>query len=128
MDAGPDRTAEQTFLTEDQVVEMMSLFLSCSLLLLREPALYGPLRQLTAAERLAAMVMDSGRELSPELRQLLEIALERIPVSHTVTGKRDQYKAIVVELNEALGEFLAARAGLPVGMSLTDPGPSGGEA
>ena len=104
---------ERKYLTEDQVVEMMSLFLSCSLLLLREPALYGPLRQLTAAERLAAMVIDG--DLSPELRQLLEVALERIPVSHTVTTRRDQYKAIVVELNEALGDCLAARAGLTTG-------------
>ena len=104
--------AERKFLTEDQVVEMMTLFLSCSLLLLREPALYGPLRQLTAAERLAAMVID---DVSPEVRTLLEVALERIPVSHTLTTRRDQYKAIVVELNEALGDCLAARAGLTTG-------------
>ena len=103
---------EKKFLTEDQVVELMALFFSCSLLLLREPALYGPLRQLTAAERLAAMVID---DVSPEVRALLEVALERIPVSHTVTGRRDQYKAIVVELNEALGDCLAARAGLTEG-------------
>ncbi|MDE0609286.1 MAG: DUF6092 family protein [Anaerolineaceae bacterium] len=103
---------EKKFLTEDQVVELTALFLSCSLLLLREPALYGPLRQLTAAERLAAMVID---DVSPEVRQLLEVALERIPVSHTVTTRRDQYKAIVVELNEALGVCLAARAGLGAG-------------
>lgn len=103
---------EKKFLTEDQVVELTALFLSCSLLLLREPALYGPLRQLTAAERLAAMVID---DVSPEVRTLLEVALERIPVSHTVTGRRDQYKAIVVELNEALGDCLAARAGLTTG-------------
>ena len=103
---------EKKFLTEDQVVELTALFLSCSLLLLREPALYGPLRQLTAAERLAAMVVD---DVSPEVRALLEVALERIPVSHTVTGRRDQYKAIVVELNEALGDCLAARAGLTTG-------------
>ena len=103
---------ERKFLTEDQVVEMMTLFLSCSLLLLREPALYGPLRQLTAAERLAAMVID---DVSPEVRTLLEVALERIPVSHTLTTRRDQYKAIVVELNEALGDCLAARAGLTTG-------------
>ncbi len=104
---------EKKFLTEDQVVELMALFFSCSLLLLREPALYGPLRQLTAAERLAAMVID---DVSPEVRTLLEVALERIPVSHTVTGRRDQYKAIVVELNEALGDCLAARAGLTEGV------------
>lgn len=103
---------EKKFLTEDQVVELMALFFSCSLLLLREPALYGPLRQLTAAERLAAMVID---DVSPEVRALLEVALERIPVSHTVTGRRDQYRAIVVELNEALGDCLAARAGLTEG-------------
>ncbi len=103
---------EKKFLTEDQVVELTALFLSCSLLLLREPALYGPLRQLTAAERLAAMVYD---DVSPEVRTLLDVALERIPVSHTVTGRRDQYKAIVVELNEALGDCLAARAGLTTG-------------
>ncbi|MCY3907143.1 MAG: DUF6092 family protein [Anaerolineaceae bacterium] len=103
---------EKKLLTEDQVVELTALFLSCSLLLLREPALYGPLRQLTAAERLAAMVID---DVSPEVRTLLEVALERIPVSHTVTGRRDQYKAIVVELNEALGDCLAARAGLTAG-------------
>ncbi len=103
---------EKKFLTEDQVVELTALFFSCSLLLLREPALYGPLRQLTAAERLAAMVID---DVSPEVRTLLEVALERIPVSHTVTGRRDQYKAIVVELNEALGDCLAARAGLTTG-------------
>ena len=123
-------TDERKFLTEDQVVEMMSLFLSCSLLLLREPALYGPLRQLTAAERFAAMVVESGGSVSPELRRLLDFALERIPISHTITGKRDQYKAIVVELNEALGECLAARAGLALTNDdpLGNSGPTGGMA
>ena len=64
--------AERKFLTEDEVVELMALFFSCALLLLREPARYGPLRQLTAAERLAAMVID---DVSPEVRKLLEVAL-----------------------------------------------------
>ena len=58
------------------------------------------------------MVID---DVSPEVRTLLEVALERIPVSHTLTTRRDQYKAIVVELNEALGDCLAARAGLTTG-------------
>ena len=49
------------------------------------------------------------------MRKLLDVALERIPVSHTVTTRREQYKAIVVELNEALGDCLAARAGLTEG-------------
>ena len=104
--------AERKFLTEDEVVELMALFFSCALLLLREPARYGPLRQLTAAERLAAMVID---DVSPEVRKLLEVALDRIPVSHTITGMPEQYKAIVVELNEALGECLVERAGLTTG-------------
>ena len=30
--------AERKFLTEDEVVELMALFFSCALLLLREPA------------------------------------------------------------------------------------------
>ena len=105
-------SAERRFLSEDQVVELMALFCSSALLLLREPARYGPLRQLTAAERLAAMVVE---DVSPETRALLELAIERIPVSHTLTNHPEQYRAIVVELNEALGRCLVERAGLPTG-------------
>lgn len=104
--------AERRYLTEDQVVELMALFFSSALLLLREPARYGPLRQLTAAERLAAMALDG---VSPQTRALLELAIARIPVSHTLTNHPEKYRAIVVELNEALGDCLVARAGLETG-------------
>ncbi len=98
-----------SLLSEDQVVEIIALCISSARLLISEPAAYGPLRLLTATERLAAMVVD---RVSPATRALLETCIQQIPHSHTLTNNIPAYAAAMDELCEALGQCLVQRAEL----------------
>ena len=99
----------QEIINEDQAVELLALFVSSALLLMNEPAHYGPLRLLTATERLSAMLLERA---SPEARPFLELAIERIPQLHMQLSDVPAYTAGLEELNAAIGDCLVRRAGL----------------
>ena len=96
-------------ITEDQAVELLALCITSARLLMDEPAHYGPLRLLTATERLSAMMLDRA---APETRPLLELAIERIPQMHVQMSDIPAYTAGLDELNAAVGDCLVRRAGL----------------
>ena len=100
---------ERNLLHENQALELIALLISSARLLITEPASYGPLRLLTATERLAAMIID---DVSPPTRQLLQLCIDRIPTSHTLTNNIPLYSAAMDELCEALGQCLVDRADL----------------
>ncbi len=99
----------QEIISEDQAVELLALFVSSAQLLMNEPAHYGPLRLLTATERLSAMLLPKA---SPETRPFLELAIERIPQLHMQMSDVPAYTAGLEELNAAIGDCLVRRAGL----------------
>ena len=99
-------------LSEDEAVELLALMISSARLLMEEPAHYGPLRLLTATERLSAMLLD---EASEETRPLLELAIERIPQLHEQMSDVPTYTAGLEALCEAIGDCLVRRAGLENG-------------
>lgn len=102
-------SAAQGIISEDQAVELLALFVSSAHLLMNEPAHYGPLRLLTATERLGAMMLERA---SPETRPFLELAIERIPQLHMQMSDLPAYTAGLEELNAAIGDCLVRRAGL----------------
>ena len=105
-------TPEKLLLSEDQAVELIALFLSSARLLISEPTAYGPLRLLTATERLSAMIID---EVSPPTRRLLQLCIERIPGTYTLANEIPRYAAAMDELCEALGRCLVEREELDGG-------------
>ena len=107
-----DERAATGVLSEDEAVELLALMISSARLLMDEPAHYGPLRLLTATERLSAMILD---EASAETRPLLELAIDRIPHLHTQMSDVPAYTAGLEELCAAIGDCLVRRAGLDEG-------------
>ena len=107
-----DERAATGVLSEDEAVELLALMISSARLLMDEPAHYGPLRLLTATERLSAMILD---EASAETRPLLELAIDRIPQLHTQMSDVPAYTAGLEELCVAIGDCLVRRAGLDNG-------------
>ena len=68
--------SEDWVLTETEAVELLALLISSARIQMDEPAHYGPLRLLTATERLSAMVLERSSEKS---KDFLQGNLERIP-------------------------------------------------
>ena len=68
--------SEDWVLTETEAVELLALLISSARIQMDEPAHYGPLRLLTATERLSAMVLERSSEKS---KDFLQDNLERIP-------------------------------------------------
>ena len=103
------KTPQKRLLNEDQAVELIALFLSSARLLISEPAAYGPLRLLTATERLSTMII---KDVSPPTRKLLQLCIDRIPHTYTLANEVKEYAAAMDELCEALGQCLVDRAEL----------------
>ena len=108
------KTPKKLLLNEDQAVELIALFLSSARLLISEPTAYGPLRLLTATERLSAMILD---DVSPPTRKLLHLCIDRIPHTYTLANEVKEYAAAMDELCEALGQCLVERTELDGGNS-----------
>ncbi len=108
------KTPKKLLLNEDQAVELIALFLSSARLLISEPTAYGPLRLLTATERLSAMILD---DVSPPTRKLLHLCINRIPHTYTLANEVKEYTAAMDELCEALGQCLVERTELDGGNS-----------
>lgn len=108
------KTPKKLLLNEDQAVELIALFLSSARLLISEPTAYGPLRLLTATERLSTMILD---DVSPPTRKLLHLCIDRIPHTYTLANEVKEYAAAMDELCEALGQCLVERTELDGGNS-----------
>ncbi|MCY3835599.1 MAG: DUF6092 family protein [Anaerolineaceae bacterium] len=106
------KSSEKRLLSEDQAVELIALFLSSARLLISEPPAYGPLRLLTATERLSAMILDDA---SPTTKKLLQVCIDRIPHTYTLANEVKEYAAAMDELCDALGQCLVDRAKLQGG-------------
>ena len=107
-----NESAGKGIISEDEAVELLALFISSARLLMDEPAHYGPLRLLTATERLSAMMLERA---SAETRPLLELAIERIPQLHMQMSDVAAYTDGLEELCAAVGDCLVRRAGLEEG-------------
>ena len=68
--------SEKWVLTEDEAVELLALLITSARTQMDEPADYGPMRLLTATERLSAMMLERASDKS---RGFLQDAIDRIP-------------------------------------------------
>jgi Family of unknown function (DUF6092) len=93
-------------LTEDEALELLAYLVTAARTQLDEAAEYGPLRLLTAAERLAGFI---APRVSPEMRALLEGPIQQVPQTATLSADPDGYVAALDAVCRALADHLVAR-------------------
>ena len=98
-------------LDEDEVMELLAFLVSAARIQLDEPARYGPMRLLTAAERLSQFAKE--RALS-EARQTLEATFTQISEMQEGRGMadHDEYAARLDALCRTVTQHLVERNGL----------------
>ncbi len=82
--------SENWVLTEAEAVELLALLISSARIQMDEPAHYGPLRLLTATERLSAMILERSSDKS---KAFLQDNIERIPEMHMAMSDVETYKS-----------------------------------
>ena len=75
-------------LKEDEAIELLALLITSARIQLEEPAHYGPLRLLTATERLSSMIAERSSEKS---LAFLQENIERIPEMHMAMSDVEAY-------------------------------------
>ena len=81
--------SENWVLTETEAVELLALLISSARIQMDEPAHYGPLRLLTATERLSAMMLERSSDKS---KAFLQDNIERIPELRMAMSDVETYK------------------------------------
>jgi hypothetical protein len=99
-------------LTEDEALELLAYLVTAARTQLDEAAEYGPMRLLTAAERLATFM---APRVSPATRALLEGPIQQVPQTATLSIDPDGYAAALDAVCRALGDHLVTRFDLDLG-------------
>jgi uncharacterized protein DUF6092 len=94
---------ESMVLTEDEAIELLAYLVTAARTQIDEAAEYGPLRLLSAAQRLAAFV---APRVSSATRELLEGPLQQVPQTATQSRDPDGYTAALDRMCAAVAEHL----------------------
>ena len=101
--------SENWVLKEDEAVELLALLITSARIQMDEPAQYGPLRLLTATERLSGMMLERATEKS---RGFLQENTERIPEMHMTMSDVEAYTAALDERCRAVAACLLRHSSL----------------
>ena len=82
--------SENWVLKEDEAIELLALLITSARIQMEEPAHYGPLRLLTATERLSGLIVERASEKS---RGFLQDNIGRIPEMHMAMSEVEEYTA-----------------------------------
>jgi hypothetical protein len=96
-------------LTEEELLELLTFLVTAARNMLDEPANYGPMRLLDAAERLSYFA--EGR-VSAETGALLRQILEESPRVQSDLNQRERYQAGLDGLCTAVARHLVAQSSL----------------
>ena len=97
---------ESMVLTEDEALELLAYLVTAARTQIDEAAEYGPLRLLSAAQRLAGFMTPRA---STATRQLLEGPIQQVPQTATQSGDPDGYAAALDRMCGAVAEHLVNR-------------------
>jgi uncharacterized protein DUF6092 len=108
---GPEENRDMAtmVLSEDEALELVAFLVTAARTQIDEAAEYGPLRLLTAAGRLAEMIVD---RVAPETRAFLTGPLRQIPDLAVRTADPAGYTAALDRVCAAVGQHLVAHFGL----------------
>jgi hypothetical protein len=98
-----DSMADKLVLTEAEAVEILALLITSARTQMDEPAHYGPLRLLTATERLSGMVIERSSDKS---KSFLQDAIDKIPDMHMSMSDVENYTASLDDLSREVAKCL----------------------
>lgn len=101
--------SENWVLKEGEAVELLALLITSARIQMEEPANYGPLRLLTATERLSGMMLEHASEKS---REFLQENVDRIPEMHMRMSDVESYSAALDERCRAVAACLLRHSSL----------------
>lgn len=101
--------SEKLVLTEAEAIELLALLITSARTQMDEPAHYGPLRLLTATERLSAMIV--GR-VSDKSTAFLQKAIDEIPDMHMNMSDVENYTASLDDLSREVARCLVRHSDL----------------
>ena len=101
--------SDKWVLKEDEAIELLALLITSARIQMEEPANYGPLRLLTAAERLSAMIRERASDKSADF---LQENIERIPDMHRQMSDIESYAAALDERCRAVAACLLRHSAL----------------
>ena len=104
--------ADNWVLKEDEAIELLALLITSARIQMDEPAQYGPLRLLTASERLSSFIAERSSDKS---RAFLQGNIERIPDMHMMMSDVDAYMQALDDLCRAVAECLLRHSALEGG-------------
>lgn len=96
-------------LKEDEAIELLALLITSARIQMDEPAHYGPLRLLTAVERLSSLIEARSSQKS---RGFLQDNIERIPDMHMLMSDVEAYTEGLDALCRAVAECLLRHSAL----------------
>ena len=99
-------------LKEDEAVELLALLITSARIQMDEPVEYGPLRLLTATERLSGLILERS---SDKTRDFLQENIERIPEMHMIMSDIEAYTAGLDERCRAVAACLMRHSALAEG-------------
>jgi hypothetical protein len=108
------KSAESLVLSEEQAIELLALLITSARTQLGEPAVYGPMRLLTAAERLSNFMESKA---SPGTQAFLRQFTDEIAAAQDQMAIIDNYTASVDGLCRSIAGHLVARSELKGGAS-----------
>ena len=101
--------ADRNVLSEDQAIELLAFLLTAARCLLDEPADYGSMRLLDAAERLCLF---AGKEVSPDAQDLFVQIVEEIPKIQRYINQRERYAESMDSLCASMAHFLVDQSSI----------------
>lgn len=101
--------SDKLVLTEAEAIELLALLITSARTQMDEPAHYGPLRLLTATERLSAMILERSSDKS---KSFLQKAIEDIPDMHMNMSDVESYTASLDDLCREVAQCLLSHSSL----------------
>ena len=102
--------SENWVLKEGEAIELLALLITSARIQMDEPAQYGPLRLLTATERLSSLIAERSSDKS---RAFLRENIERIPDMHMTMSDIESYTAALDALCASVAKCLLRHSSLP---------------
>ena len=101
--------SEKMVLAESEAVELLAFLITAARCLLEEPADYGAMRLLDAAERLC--LFGQGKA-SPEAQELFAHIIDRSPEIQGFINQRERYANELDSLCHSVAQFLVTSSNL----------------
>lgn len=102
---------EQWVLSEGEAMELLAFLITAARTMVDEPLDYGPMRLLTAAERMSLLMMDRA---TPSMKEFLGQFLDELPDINSVrTSDPQKYRDGLDHLCRDLAHYLVQDSNLP---------------